>query len=208
MEEERKDRLGSLATRLHDAALEGNIPSLINLLQLDPLILDRCCNERSSCFNRSPLYVAANLGHLEFVTEILRRKPRMAEELDHAQRSSPLHVSSANGHLEVVKALLAVNPNTCLVRDQEGKNPIHVAAINGRVHVLDELLRAKPQAAREQTHGGESVLHLCVKHNQLESLEFLVNVMDDRELLNFKEDNGNTVLHLAVAAKQLEVTSK
>ncbi|KAJ8423478.1 hypothetical protein Cgig2_013521 [Carnegiea gigantea] len=183
MEEEPRDRVELLSRRLYDAAIEGN---------------------KSSRFNQSPLHVAANFGHLEFAREILRRRPRMAEELDHTQRLSPLHVSSANGHLEIVKALLAVNPNMCLARDQDGRNPVHVAAINGQIHVLGELLGTRPQAAREQTHAGETALHLCVKHSQLEALKFLVHVTDDEELLNSKDSNGNTILHLAVTARQTE----
>jgi len=205
MEEEPRDRVELQSTRLYDAAIEGNVPSLLSLLEEDPLILDRSCIEKSSRFNQSPLHVAANFGHLEFAMEILRRIPRMAEELDHTQRLSPLHVSSMNGHLEIVKALLAVNPSMCLARDQDGRNPVHVATIKGQIHVLVELLRTKPQAVREQTHAGETALHLCVKHGQLEALKFLVHVMDDGELLNFKDNSGNTILHLAVTAKQPEV---
>uniref|UniRef100_A0A803LBA7 Uncharacterized protein n=1 Tax=Chenopodium quinoa TaxID=63459 RepID=A0A803LBA7_CHEQI len=52
--------------------------------------------------------------------------------------------------------------------------------------------------------GGESVLHLCVKHKQPKALRFLVKRMDDGELLNLDDALGNTVLHLAVAAKQPE----
>ncbi|KMT18066.1 hypothetical protein BVRB_2g032580 [Beta vulgaris subsp. vulgaris] len=167
--EGKTERIQLRITRLHDAAIEGDVPSLLNLLQEDPFILDRCIVERSGCFVQSPL-----------------------------------HVASCLGHLEIVKTLLAVNPNTCFARDQDGRNPVHVAATSGQVHVLDELLRAKPQAAKERTNSGETALHLCVKHSQPEALKFIINATDDGELLNSKDGDGNTVLHLAVAAKQLE----
>ncbi|KAH9624128.1 hypothetical protein KSS87_011507 [Heliosperma pusillum] len=192
-------------TNLCDAAFEGNVPSLINLLQEDPLILDRWNIKNSTNFTQTPLHIAVNLGHLEFTREILHRKPELAEQLDHSKRWSPLHVASAKGHLEIVKDLLVASVDMCFVQDLDGKNPVHVAAIRGQIHVLDELVRTVPLAARERTYSGETVLHLCLKHGQPEAFKFLVNVLDDGEILNSRNSDGNTVLHLAVAAKQLEV---
>ena len=44
-----------------------------------------------------------------------------------------------------------------------------------------------------------------MKHNQLEALKFLLENMGDSELLNAKDDYGMTILHLAVADKQIEI---
>ena len=52
---------------------------------------------------------------------------------------------------------------------------------------------------------GETILHLCVKHNQLEALKVLFENTDDSEFLNAKYDYGMSILHLAVADKQIEV---
>ncbi|XP_074294425.1 uncharacterized protein LOC141622277 [Silene latifolia] len=199
------ERFEFQAATLYDAALVGNVNLLINLLQEDPLILDRLSIKKHENFTQTPLHVSANLGHWEFTSEILRRKPEMAEELDHSKRWSPLHMASVKGHLEIVKTLVEVNPKMCLVRDLEGRNPVHMAAINGQVHVLHELVRVVPQAARERTSSGETVLHLCVKHGEPDALRFLVNELDDGVLLNTRNSDGDTVLHLAVASKQAEV---
>ncbi|XP_048494748.1 ankyrin repeat-containing protein ITN1-like [Beta vulgaris subsp. vulgaris] len=195
---------GQRETRLYDAALGGDVPSLLELLRDDPLILDRCIIEKSCRFVQSPLHVATNHGHLEFIKEILCHKPELAEELDQSKRWSPLHMASAKGHLEILKALLAVNSSMCFVRDKDGRNVIHVAAMNGQIQVLGVLLRAKPQAARERTTDGETVLQLCVKHSQSQALMFLVRTMGDAQLLNSKDSDGNTILHLSVAAKHYE----
>ncbi|KAH9603879.1 hypothetical protein KSS87_013567 [Heliosperma pusillum] len=200
------EQLEFQAATLYDAALVGNVSLLINLLQKDPLILDRLSIKKHGNFTQTPLHVSANLGHWEFTREILSRKPELAEELDHSKRWSPLHMASAKGHLENVKILVAVNPKMCLVRDLEGRNPVHMAAINGQVHVLHELVRVVPQAARGRTSSGETVLHLCVTHGEAEALRFLVNELDDGVLLNTRNSDGDTVLQLAVAAKQVEVT--
>ncbi|CAL5431692.1 unnamed protein product [Camellia sinensis] len=51
--------------------------------QEDPLVLDRV---NSGWFGRSPLHVAALRGHTNFVTEVLRLNPDLAEILDSSHR--------------------------------------------------------------------------------------------------------------------------
>ncbi|OWM84127.1 hypothetical protein CDL15_Pgr009374 [Punica granatum] len=162
---------------LHDAAVEGNVPLLLRLLEEDRLALHRVA---SGSLNETPLHVAAMLGHLEFVEEILTRNPEMARELDF-RRSSPLHLAAAKGHTEVVKLLLLTNPKMSLSRDWEGRCPIHLAVIRGHTEVLKELI-------------------------QYEALEYLVETMgDDNEFMNTEDDDGSTILHLAAADQQVEV---
>ncbi|KAL2898303.1 Ankyrin repeat-containing protein BDA1 [Bienertia sinuspersici] len=199
------EKLELITKELYAAALNGDVSSLINLIRVDPLILDRCILEKSGLLMQSPLHVATYLGHLKFTDKLLEQKPELAEEVDQLKKWSPLHVASAKGHWQIVELLLSAKPNMCFAHDQDGWTPIHVAAVNGQIKVLEVLVQAKPQAAREQTTGGETVLHLCVKYNQLEALKSLVKITDDIELLNADDSNSSTVLHLAVATKQLEM---
>ncbi|KAK9946228.1 hypothetical protein M0R45_011703 [Rubus argutus] len=191
--------MGSL---LYEAALEGNLTTLQELLSQDRLALDRFIVDG---FSETPLHVAAMLGHLDFAKEVLRRKPELAQELD-SKRRSPLHLASAKGCVGIVKELLMANPDMCLARDRDGRNPLHLAAMKGRVQVLRELVKEVPSAARATVDEGGTVLHLCVKHNELEALKVLVEVMDDHDqfVMNAKDDYGMTILHLAVADKQIE----
>jgi len=189
--------------RLYEAAAEGDVITLQELLQLDGLILDRLT---LTCFNETPLHIASMRGHIEFVKFILARNPLLAAELD-LRRSSALHVASIKGYVEIVKELLVVNPEMCLARDREGRNPLHLAVIKGRVEVIKELVRASHLAALQTTDRGENVLHLCVKHNyQLEALNVLMEMISDDKLLNARDGDGYTILHLAVADKQIEVS--
>lgn len=186
-----------LQTKLFEAATQGSVNSLQQLLKDDPLILDRAA---VSCFNDTPLHVATMLGHIDFVKEIIRIKPQLVDELN-SQQSTPLHLASAKGHVEVVRALLSVDGRACLARDRNALTPLHLAAAKGRVEVVKVLLEAQPDAA----YRGESILHLCVKRCQLEALEVLVKTLGEPAFINSRDVDGNTVLHLAVADKQVEV---
>ncbi|XP_057958382.1 ankyrin repeat-containing protein BDA1-like [Malania oleifera] len=189
--------------RLYGAAVEGSVSSLLELLQEDGLILDRVI---VNCFSETPLHIAAMLGHADFAKEILRRKPELAGELD-SRRSLPLHLASAKGNLEIVEVLLANNPDMCLACDKYGRNPLHLAVMKGRIDVLKELVATKPSAAKVEVDHGESMLHLCVRYNEFEALKLLVKALNDNELVNARDDNENTILHLAVADKQIETIS-
>ncbi|GMJ07520.1 hypothetical protein like AT1G14480 [Hibiscus trionum] len=88
--------------KLYDAAVQGNKISLLNMLEEDaPLLLDRFITGR---YPETPLHVTSMLGHLEFVDEVLARKPELAKEVD-SRNSSPLHLASAKGYLKVAKSL-------------------------------------------------------------------------------------------------------
>lgn len=85
--------------RLSEAAMEGNISTLKELLSEDPLILERAI---VSCVSETPLHISSMLGHLGFVKGLLSQKPELASEFD-SHGSPPLHLASAKGLLEIVR---------------------------------------------------------------------------------------------------------
>ncbi|KAJ4957379.1 hypothetical protein NE237_024490 [Protea cynaroides] len=185
--------------RLYEAALEGNVIALIELLQEDAFVLDRIVTSVET-----PLHIAAMLGHVSFAKEILNRKPEFAGEFNF-QRCSPLHLASVKGHIQIVKLLLSLNPSVCLVRDCDGRTPLHLAAMKHQVEILNELARAKPEACWIQDDRKQTILHLCITHNNFEALKLLVNSVNDDEFVNLKDGDGNTLLHLSVINKQIEM---
>lgn len=191
--------------RLSEAAVQGNVIELQRIVEEDPLILDKIT---VSCTDETPLHAAAVLGHLSFVNELLNRKPELAAELD-SRGCSPLHLAAAKGHADIVKALLLVNTEVGSVRNLDGRTALHVAAIKGREAVLAELVRVSPGLTRLLTDRGETGLHLCVKWNRLEAVRFLGEEMrkdgDDDGSLNWKDCEGNSALHIAVAKKHIEM---
>ncbi|GAB4836970.1 hypothetical protein Ancab_001884 [Ancistrocladus abbreviatus] len=199
---ESDSKMEGMITRLYDAAVKGNVTVLLDLLHEDPLILDQYQLYQGK-FGTSPLHIAAKLGHFQFAAVILNRKPELAEELD-SNQSTPLHLSSAKGHLDIVKALLNVSPDMCLARDLQERSPLHLTIMNDKFDVLEELVRVVPHAAWELLRG-QSILHLCVIYDRRRTLELLVNDPKiGRLLINAKDNDGNTILHLAVARKRFE----
>ncbi|CAL1376990.1 unnamed protein product [Linum trigynum] len=191
---------------LYEAAMQGRVETLTTLLSKDPLLLHRT-SSTPPYSSETPLHVSALSGHLAFTTALLARNPNLASKLDSSKRS-PLHFAAAEGHAEIVKALLIADKEACLVRDDDGRIPLHLAAVGGHVEAIRELVSSvKSVVIMELDVGGDSSLHLCLQYNHLKALKVLVEVLSndgDADLINLRNNDGNTVLHLAVMFKRLE----
>ncbi|XP_039166444.1 ankyrin repeat-containing protein BDA1-like [Eucalyptus grandis] len=187
-----------MESELYEAATKGDVPSLLELLKKDKLLLDRTVFGNHI---ETPLHIAAMLGHLDFVEEVLAQKPELVSEQD-SQSLTPLHLAAAKGYLNIVASLLRVGPEICFICDKYGRNPLHVAAMKGHVDVLELLVRARPFAARSVIEHGQTILHLCVKHNKLEALKLLMDILEDDQFINLRDEYGNTILHLAAVDRQ------
>ncbi|GFP91020.1 ankyrin repeat-containing protein at3g12360 [Phtheirospermum japonicum] len=189
---------------LIEAAKYGNVEKLHNLIKYDPLLL-RAANLADG---DNPLHMACNGGHVEFVKQILNLTPVFAQELNR-DGFSPLHIASASGDLEIVKELLKLGGFICLLKGKEKRVPLHCAVVKGRIKVISELLSVCSDSVKEVTARGESCFHLAVKNNQFEAFKVLCEhtvVSSDKEyVLNGKDEQGNTILHLAASRKQYEV---
>ena len=140
---ENKREMEQLQTKLFEAATRNSITSLQQLLIDDPLILERSLVNR---FNETPLHVAAMLGHVDFVREIIRLQPKLVNELN-SHLSSPLHLAAAKGHVGVVKALLSVDNQACLARDRNELLPVHFAAAKGHIVAIKLMFEARPEVS-------------------------------------------------------------
>lgn len=204
--------------------MKGDKTILDELLQEDPLILHRVS---LTSFNETPLHIAAMCGNLDFVTAILsttddrNRNPSSTSSpanyfLTKSDSSGryPLHLACAGGHVEIVKKLYRACPEVSEIRDLDGRTPLELAAVNEHVEVLSFLLRENhpsgsglQQVATITEEEKENVLHLCVRYNATKALKLLVdswsNIKD--EVVNYKDEHGNTLLHLAVIHQQVEM---
>uniref|UniRef100_A0A803KR50 Uncharacterized protein n=1 Tax=Chenopodium quinoa TaxID=63459 RepID=A0A803KR50_CHEQI len=193
--------------RLYEAALEGNVSSLKAIIQEDPLILDRIS---STFYQDTPLHIAILRGHLEFARAVLSSNPRLATECD-LLGHLPLHVASTKGHIEIIHELVRVSLSSCLARSKDGKLPLHLAISKGvRVEVVRELAQACPESMQSRVDRGDTVLHLCVKYENLDAIQVILEVLngenDGNNLLNVRNEDGNTILHLAALQRHLEIT--
>lgn len=155
------------------------------------------------------LHVACAVGPLNLVQVLLREIPHFAEEKD-ADGLSPLHIAAARGNVGIVRALIEGRPHLCIVEGLENKIPLHYAIESGKMDVMCALLAARPDSIKVTTSQNETALHLALKNYHFgDSLGGkLVEHLSKHNMngvINLKDNEGNTPLHLAVAAENFEV---
>ncbi|XP_027355299.1 ankyrin repeat-containing protein BDA1-like [Abrus precatorius] len=196
--------------KLNAAALEGDINLLYTLIQEDPHILN---HNDSTPFIDTPLHIASSCGHLHFVTEIMRLKPSYAWKLNQ-QGLAPIHLALLHGHNPVVLRFVDINKDLVRVKGREGITPIHLVSQVGYVDLLVHFLLLCPDSIQDVNVRSETSLHIAVRNEQYEALQVLVgwlkindekSAMDFEEtLLNWKDDVGNTILHVSVQTNNLQ----
>ncbi|KAL0330351.1 UNVERIFIED_CONTAM: Ankyrin repeat-containing protein NPR4 [Sesamum radiatum] len=146
------------------------------------------------------LHVAASSGNTEIAKEILKARSDFAWKRN-VYGCTPLHLACGKGQLEITRELMKLDSDLCLIPDAEGRIPLHYAAIKGRINIIDEILSASLDSAEATTYNGETILHLAVKNNQYDVVRYLTESINTSKLLNMQDNDGNTILHLATAAK-------
>ncbi|XP_039169365.1 ankyrin repeat-containing protein BDA1-like [Eucalyptus grandis] len=189
--------------RMLEAARKGNIHELDDLIGRNEQILEEMVLEGAG---HTPLHVACVGGHLDFVRELLKHMPKLAEKVDPCG-FSPLHIAAARGDVEIAEELLKVGTHLCSAEGRERRIPLHYAIIHGEVDVMEILLSTSPESVEKKTARKETALHLAVKNNRFKVLVRLVEHLKrhkKEQLINWKDNEGNTTLHLATASKNFE----
>ncbi|XP_056173634.1 ankyrin repeat-containing protein BDA1-like [Syzygium oleosum] len=193
--------------RMLEAAQKGNVDELNDLIGSNGLIILEEMALKGA--GHTLLHVACVAGHSDFVRELLKLMPKFAEKVN-ADGFSPLHIAAARGDVEITQELLTVGRHLCSVKGWERRIPLHCAVVNGELNVMKVLLSTSPESVEETTAREETALHLAVKNNRFDAVVVLVEHLKQHkkeQVINWKDNKGNTVLHLATALKNFEVVN-
>ena len=149
----------------------------------------------------TPLYIAAQNGHLSVVTALLansRVNPNQAT----IYGKTPLYIAQQNGHLSVVTAFLA-NLRVNNQATSDGETPLYIAAEYGHLSLVTALLansRVQPNHARND---GATPLYIAAENGHLSVVTALLE--ETRVNPNQAKSNGATPLYIAVKNGHLSV---
>ncbi|KAJ9175653.1 hypothetical protein P3X46_014190 [Hevea brasiliensis] len=200
-----------MGQRLKEAAQTGDIDVLYGLTREDAFVLERV-NEVP--FVDSPLHIAASAGHIEFAMEMVNMKASFARKLN-PDDFSPMHLALQHDKTQMVLWLLYVDEGLVRVKGRGGMTPLHYATEQGKTPILEEFFEACPESIKDVTFQGDTALHTAVKNHQVEAFQLLMGWLQrsvfvdaafwERELLNWKNKEGNTVLHIAASSNQRQI---
>uniref|UniRef100_A0A2N9HHP4 Uncharacterized protein n=1 Tax=Fagus sylvatica TaxID=28930 RepID=A0A2N9HHP4_FAGSY len=132
-------------------------------------------------FVDTPLHIAASLGHISFAMEMMRLKPSFARK-PNPDGYSPIHLALQNWKTQMVRRLLRHDGDLVRVKGREGMTPLHYVAEYDYLNLLPEFL--------------------------FKAFKLMVEWLKGKPLLSevtipWKDDEGNTVLHVAAVSALL-----
>ncbi|XP_010519959.1 PREDICTED: ankyrin repeat-containing protein At2g01680 [Tarenaya hassleriana] len=190
--------------RLKTAAQNGDIEKFYHLLDEDPNILERFDRDP---FCETPLHIAVRSGQTHFAMEITSLKPSLAWKLNKSG-FSPMHLALQSGCLRIVRGLMAIDKDLVRIRGRGRITPFHYVAQTGDSQLLGEFLLASPSSIEDLTIKCETAVHIAVKNHKSVAFKVLLGWLkraSQEEILNWKDEDGNTVFHIATSTNQTEV---
>jgi ankyrin repeat protein len=139
----------STDTRLHEAALDGNKPEVIRLLEegIDVNIKD--------LDGRIALMYASFNGYTDIVKELLNKGSEVNLRDNYGR--TPLMFASSGPFPETVKLLLEKQADPNMVDGEEHYTPIMYAAAEGHLEVVRILLAGKADPTLKDVDGDDAV---------------------------------------------------
>ncbi|KAA3481743.1 E3 ubiquitin-protein ligase MIB1-like isoform X2 [Gossypium australe] len=188
---------------LRQAARTGKFNELYTVIQRNGNVL-RHFDEVE--FIETPLHIAAEEGCIEFAMEMMNLKPSFARKLNH-QGLSPLHIAVRKGHTEMALRFLEIDKHLVRVRGKKGKTPLHyLCKVGNQLGLLDTFLEASPDCLQDVTIENRTALHIAIQNNRLDVLQLLIPTLKRKdnywEVVNRKDKDGNTALHIAAIHNQ------
>lgn len=189
---------------LKAASQMGDIDFLYKLIQMEPFLLE---HTDLIPFVDTPLHIAAAAGHASFATEIMRLKPSFAWKLN-PYGLSPMHLALQNKHYRMVQRFVYIDKDLVRVKGREGLTPLHVVTQAGKTDLIVKFLSACPGSIEDVTVQSETALHIAVRYQQFQALEVLLGWLQrtchkhapkqEKRVLNWEDEAGNTILHISV----------
>ncbi|PKI33063.1 hypothetical protein CRG98_046544 [Punica granatum] len=177
--------------RLKNAAEEGDTEKLCAVIRNNPRILDLI---DEIPFVDTPLHIAASSSDHER-TESSHEK---SDDSSHGRAKFSIEVA-------ILKPSFArkLNPD-----GKGGRTPLHVASEIAPPQLLAELLYVCPSSIEDVTAEWQTAVHVAVEAKKSESFAVLTGWLlgvDRKNILQWKDTDGNTVLHVATLTNQIEL---
>ncbi|KAF8034609.1 hypothetical protein BT93_C0803 [Corymbia citriodora subsp. variegata] len=156
----------------------------------------------------SPLLAAIEVEKIYILEEIVDRLPKLLHV--RGEEGTPLHSAAWVGDVRAVQLLLRKCPYLALQTDKNGSYPIHIACEGSSFRTFATLLDFTwPDMTEIKNEKGQNILHIAAKAGNNNVVRHLLKECSEHsyfeKLVNSKDVNGNTPLHLASMHTHWEV---
>ncbi|CAL4948018.1 unnamed protein product [Urochloa decumbens] len=147
-------------------------------------------------YGHNALHAAVRNGNSDIAKKIMETRPWLARQ-ENGFCNTPMHLSVQWDKVNVLRVLLEHDPSLgYVVSSKDGQPLIVSAARRGHVDAARELLKHCPDAP--YANNDMTCLHKAIRDEQTEFIEFALRSPQLGKLVNMRDTNGDTALHLAV----------
>ena len=141
------------------------------------------------------LHIAADQGHEEVVTFLIKKVPvELFRKKDH-NGDTPLDTALQNGHRKTVESLIGCQPQ---VETQRWHIPLHTAIEKRQFKTVESLLDHQTPV-RIKNGEGDTPLHLAAQSGDVSCAKMIFD--KDNYLMLEENDDGQLPLHKAIKGR-------
>ncbi|XP_018822771.2 ankyrin repeat-containing protein At5g02620-like [Juglans regia] len=169
-------------------AAESHVPALVSeiLKKLKSPAYD-------GPLGRTALHAAAFWDDEGMTKNILERGGDLCKRADQNDWT-PLHMAAYMDSIKATKLLLESDRKVAYMKNAEGWTALHIAALRNKGRVTKEIISMCPDCCEVVDNEGRNALHLAV-NNSPSATPIIQDYSSLRNLLNQKDNDGNTPLH-------------
>lgn len=148
------------------------------------------------------LHLAVIFENIEFVKLLLEESGNKMQDLlstSDIYGQTPLFWGADRGYTEICSELCnKMTKNQVLMQNENGNTALHIAACNGRLSTVQFLISNTEELAGIPDKWGQTALYWAAVKGYTEICSELYSIMTKDQVLIQNNENGYTVLHVAV----------
>ncbi|KAK9204169.1 hypothetical protein WN943_014427 [Citrus x changshan-huyou] len=149
---------------------------------------------------------AAQAGNVDALYELIWEDAYLLDQIDQVPFvDTPLHTAASMGHINFALEIMRLKPSFARKQNQYGFCPLHLALQKTHTQMVLRLIDVDRNLV---TIRKETALHVAAKNDKLEVLEVMLGwlrFVNKDDILNWKDDEGNTLLHISISRSHIQI---